>query len=45
MESSIKILHTEEKLTKDGRTYRLVHALIKIGSSEFVRKFYVFPKA
>lgn len=42
MESSIKILHVQEKLTKDERVYKVVHVLITIGRYEFVRKFYCF---
>lgn len=43
MKSEIRILHIIEKTTREGSVYREVHCLIKIGSSEFIRKFAVFP--
>lgn len=42
METSIKILHIQKLVAKNGTRYQLVHCLVTIGKSEFVRRFAIF---
>jgi len=42
MKTEIKIIHTQYLVTKEGKPYKVVHAVITLGSAEFVRKFYIF---
>lgn len=44
MQAEVKILHEEVKYTVNGDVYSVVHALIILGESSFVRRFIVFPK-
>lgn len=44
MKAEIKVLHTQTKLTKDGRAYEIVHVLITLDKGDFVRKFYLFNR-
>lgn len=36
------VLHIQNKVTKEGKPYRIFHVLIVIENQEFIRKFYVF---
>lgn len=42
MNSEIKVIHTTEKVAKNGNTYTLVVCVIKIGNEEFIRNFAIF---
>ena len=42
MKTNSKVLHVQNKTTKEGKPYRVFHVLIEIEGQEFVRKFYVF---
>lgn len=44
MTTEIKVLYVSEKLTKEGKPYKIVHALVKIDGVDFVRKFYLFSR-
>lgn len=44
MQADSKILHEEVKYTVNGDIYSVVHVLIVLGDSSFVRRFIVFPK-
>lgn len=45
MKTSTKVLHTENKIAKNGNKYRLVHLLIILDGQEFVRKFALFGQS
>lgn len=42
MDSSIKILSTLVRTSKEGKEYKVIFALIEINGVEFVRKFYIW---
>lgn len=42
MKAEIKILHEMKKVSKEGKPYTIVTAVVKIEGFEFIRKFYVF---
>lgn len=42
MKIESKILHSVEKVSRDGRTYFKVLVLTKIGSEEFIQTYYIW---
>nr|AVQ10166.1 hypothetical protein [Gokushovirinae environmental samples] len=40
--ASIRILHTENRVAKNGSKYKMVHCLITIDGQEYVRRFALF---
>lgn len=42
MKITTKVLHIENKVSKTGSKYQLVHVLLTIAGQEFVRKFAIF---
>jgi len=45
MTTEIKILHVQNKLTKEGKPYQIIHALVTIDGVDFVRSFFYFKAA
>lgn len=44
LELDIRVLHIQEKMTKDGKPYLVYIVLIQIGKADFIRELTVFPK-
>lgn len=42
MTTEIKILDIQEKITREGKPYKVVWAKVTIDGHEFVKKFYLF---
>lgn len=42
MKTEVKIIEVQEKLTKEGKPYKIVYLVISIDNDRFVRKFYLF---
>lgn len=42
METEVKVLHIENKKTRDGKPYQVFFVIVTINGKNFFRKFYDF---